>query len=76
MAELGLRPKPAKTRIVQLTAGGDGVDFQGFPPSAGAIPGRPGRAGVTFLARWTSRKAMHHAPRNPDHRPILETRSL
>ena len=26
-----------------------------------AIPGRPGRAGVTFLARWPSRKAMQHA---------------
>ena len=30
LAELGLRPKPAKTRIVQLSAGGQGVDFLGF----------------------------------------------
>jgi hypothetical protein len=30
LAELGLRPKPAKTRIVQLTVGGEGVDFLGF----------------------------------------------
>jgi RNA-directed DNA polymerase len=30
LAELGLKPKPAKTRIVKLEVGGEGVDFLGF----------------------------------------------
>ncbi len=30
LAELGLEPKAAKTRIVHLTEGGKGVDFLGF----------------------------------------------
>ncbi len=30
LAELGLAPKEAKTRIVHLTEGGDGLDFLGF----------------------------------------------
>src|SRR5258708_39157407 len=61
LAELGLRPKPAKTRIVQLTAGGEGVDFLGFHHRLARSRGLPGRAGVTFLARLPSRKAMQHA---------------
>jgi RNA-directed DNA polymerase len=61
LAELGLRPKPAKTRIVQLTAGGEGVDFLGFHHRLVRSRAVPGRAGVTFLARWPSRKAMQHA---------------
>jgi RNA-directed DNA polymerase len=61
LAELGLRPKPAKTRIVQLTTGGEGVDFLGFHHRLVRSRDVPGRAGVTFLARWPSRKAMQHA---------------
>jgi RNA-directed DNA polymerase len=61
LAELGLRPKPAKTRIVQLSAGGQGVDFLGFHHQLVRSRAVPGRAGVTFLARWPSRKAMQHA---------------
>jgi RNA-directed DNA polymerase len=61
LAELGLRPKPAKTRIVQLTPGGQGVDFLGFHHRLVRARAVPGRAGVTFLARWPSRKAMQHA---------------
>ena len=30
LADLGLKPKAAKTRIVHLTVGGEGVDFLGF----------------------------------------------
>jgi RNA-directed DNA polymerase len=61
LAELGLRPKPAKTRIVQLSAGGQGVDFLGFHHQLVRSRAVPGRTGVTFLARWPSRKAMQHA---------------
>ena len=61
LAELGLRPKPAKTRIVELTVGGEGVDFLGFHHRLVRSRAVPGRAGVTFLARWPSRKAMQHA---------------
>ena len=61
LAELGLRPKPAKTRIVQLTAGGQGVDFLGFHHRLVRSRAVPGRAGATFLARWPARKAMQHA---------------
>lgn len=61
LAELGLRPKPAKTRIVQLTEGGEGVDFLGFHHRLVRSRPVPGRARITFLARWPSRKAMQHA---------------
>lgn len=30
LADLGLAPKEAKTRIVELAVGGEGVDFLGF----------------------------------------------
>ena len=30
LAELGLEPKAAKTRIVHLVEGGEGLDFLGF----------------------------------------------
>ncbi|MGH8524600.1 MAG: hypothetical protein ACREXY_10410, partial [Gammaproteobacteria bacterium] len=30
LADLGLEPKAAKTRIVHLQVGGEGVDFLGF----------------------------------------------
>ena len=61
LAELGLRPKPAKTRIMQLSTAGEGVDFLGFHHRLVRSRAVPGRAGVTFLARWPSRKAMQHA---------------
>lgn len=62
LAELGLRPKETKTRIVCLQVGGDGFDFLGFHHRM--VRGRPrkgGRPGVAFLARWPSNKAMAHA---------------
>jgi group II intron reverse transcriptase/maturase len=60
LAELGLRPKAAKTRIVQLREGGDGFDFLGFH-HRWVRGDTPASRHVTFLARWPSRKAMQHA---------------
>jgi group II intron reverse transcriptase/maturase len=58
LAELGLELKEAKTRIVHLEEGGEGVDFLGFHHRWV----RANRAKhVQFLARWPSRKAMQHA---------------
>ncbi len=58
LAELGLELKDAKTRIVHLTEGGEGVDFLGFHHRWV----RANRARhVQFLARWPSRRAMRHA---------------
>jgi group II intron reverse transcriptase/maturase len=60
LAELGLEPKAAKTRIVHLTEGGEGVDFLGFHHRL--VRGRtPRSAHLTFLARWPSRKATQRA---------------
>jgi RNA-directed DNA polymerase len=61
LADLGLEPKAAKTRIVHLTAGGEGVDFLGFHHRL--VWSRPvrGTGGLTYLARWPSRKAEQHA---------------
>jgi RNA-directed DNA polymerase len=60
LAELGLEPKAAKTRIVHLAEGGEGVDFLGFHHRL--VRGRtPKSAHLTFLARWPSRKATQHA---------------
>jgi RNA-directed DNA polymerase len=61
LADLGLRPKAAKTRIVGLTVGGEGVDFLGFHHRLIRSRAVHGTAVVTFLARWPSRKAMQHA---------------
>ena len=61
LADLGLEPKAAKTRIVQLTVGGEGVDFLGFHHRLVRSRARRGSGGFTFLARWPSRKAMQHA---------------
>jgi len=61
LAELGLEPKEAKTRIVHLEVGGEGVDFLGFHHRLVRSQGRAGRRGVTFLARWPTNKAMQHA---------------
>jgi RNA-directed DNA polymerase len=58
LAELGLELKDAKTRIVHLAEGGEGVDFLGFHHRWV----RAKRAKhVQFLARWPSRQAMQHA---------------
>jgi group II intron reverse transcriptase/maturase len=59
LAELGLALKPAKTRIVHLTEGGEGFDFLGFHHRL--VRARRSRRHVTFLARWPSRTAMQHA---------------
>jgi RNA-directed DNA polymerase len=60
LAELGLEPKEAKTRIVHLREGGEGFDFLGFHHRY--VRGRSRRSRhVTFLARWPSHQAMQHA---------------
>ncbi|MBC2637643.1 MULTISPECIES: reverse transcriptase domain-containing protein [unclassified Rhodococcus (in: high G+C Gram-positive bacteria)] len=61
LAELGLEPKEAKTRIVHLKLGGEGLDFLGFHHRWVRAQGRTGGKGVEFLARWPSDKAMRHA---------------
>lgn len=60
LAELGLELKQAKTRIVHLREGGEGVDFLGFHHRY--VRGTTQRSRhLTFLARWPSRQAMGHA---------------
>ena len=61
LADLGLEPKEAKTRIVRLEEGGEGFDFLGFGHKWVRSRGVRGRRGVTFLARWPSNKAMQRA---------------
>ena len=62
LAELGLEPKEAKTRIVHLEVGGAGFDFLGFHHRLVRVTGRRNhRRPVTFLARWPSDRAMKHA---------------
>src|SRR6266498_3049205 len=60
LAELGLELKEAKTRIVHLCEGGEGLDFLGFHHRWVRARG-PRVRHVTFLARWPSRTAMQHA---------------
>jgi RNA-directed DNA polymerase len=60
MAELGLRPNQAKTRIVHLREGGEGMDFLGFHHRHVRLKG-PHRRHIHFLARWPSRQAMARA---------------
>lgn len=60
LADLGLEPKAAKTRIVHLSEGGEGLDFLGFHHRwvrAKSVRSRH----VLFLARWPTRAAMQHA---------------
>jgi RNA-directed DNA polymerase len=59
LAELGLQPKDAKTRIVHLREGGEGFDFLGFHHRWVRAHGRFRH--IRFLARWPSRQAMQHA---------------
>ncbi|REH17826.1 RNA-directed DNA polymerase [Kutzneria buriramensis] len=61
LVDLGLQPKDAKTRIVCLEVGGEGVDFLGFHHRLVRSRSRDGRRPVTFLARWPADKAMQHA---------------
>jgi len=58
LAELGLELKDAKTRIVHLAEGGEGLDFLGFHHRW--VRARGARH-VCFLARWPSRRGMQHA---------------
>ena len=60
LAELGLAPKEAKTRLVHVREGGEGFDFLGFE-HRWVRARRPSVRHVTFLARWPSSKAMSHA---------------
>lgn len=57
LADLGLAPKEAKTRIVQLREGGEGFDFLGFH-HRWVRASTPRSRHVQFLARWPSNKAM------------------
>jgi len=61
LADLGLEPKAAKTRIVHLEVGGEGLDFLGFHHRLVRSRGLNGRKQVTFLARWPADKAMQRA---------------
>jgi hypothetical protein len=62
LAELGLEPKEAKTRIVHLQVDGGGVEFLGFHHRLVRAQGRRGTGkGVVFLARWPTTRAMQHA---------------
>jgi len=60
LGDLGLEPKAAKTRIVHLVEGGQGLDFLGFHNRL--VRGRtPRSAHLVFLARWPARRAVQHA---------------
>ncbi|MCA1709891.1 MAG: group II intron reverse transcriptase/maturase [Actinobacteria bacterium] len=59
LAELGLQLKQAKTRIVHLREGGEGLDFLGFHHRHVRMTGP--RRHIHFLARWPSREAMARA---------------
>jgi len=61
LAELGLEPKEAKTRIVHLAEDSPGFDFLGFGHKWVRSRGVRGKRGVWFLARWPSDKAMQRA---------------
>ena len=60
LAGMGLEPKLAKTRIVHLAEGGEGLDFLGFHHRWVRSRDRRFRH-VCFLARWPSRQAMQRA---------------
>jgi RNA-directed DNA polymerase len=61
LADLGLAPKEAKTRIVELVVGAEGFDFLGFHHRMVCSRGIHGRRGIEFLARWPSDRAMRRA---------------
>jgi RNA-directed DNA polymerase len=60
LAELGLAPKEAKTRIDGLE-GGPGFDFLGFHHQVVQSKGWQTGRGTVFLAPWPADKAMRHA---------------
>jgi group II intron reverse transcriptase/maturase len=60
LAELGLTLKDAKTRIVELREGGEGLDFLGFH-HRWVRGNTPSSRHLCFLARWPSRQAMQRA---------------
>jgi RNA-directed DNA polymerase len=60
LAELGLELKQAKTRIVHLCEGGEGLDFLGFHHRRVRMTAQHSRH-ISFLARWPSREAMQSA---------------
>jgi RNA-directed DNA polymerase len=60
LSELGLTLKDAKTRIVELRDGGEGLDFLGFH-HRWVRGNTPRSRHLCFLARWPSRQAMQHA---------------
>ena len=61
LADLGLEPKAAKTRIVHLEEGGEGVEFLGFHHRLVRSRGLHGKPRMTFLARWPADRAVQHA---------------
>jgi RNA-directed DNA polymerase len=61
LADLGMELKDAKTRIVHLKLGGEGLTFLGFDHQMVRSPAGRGKRQVTFLARWPSDKAMQRA---------------
>jgi RNA-directed DNA polymerase len=61
LAGLGLEPKAAKTRIVHLEEGGEGVDFLGFHHRLVRSRGLNGKPRIAFLARWPADRAVQHA---------------
>jgi RNA-directed DNA polymerase len=61
LADLGLEPKAAKTRVEHLEEGGGGFDFLGFHHRMVRSRGLGGKPQVMFLARWPSDRAMQHA---------------
>jgi group II intron reverse transcriptase/maturase len=60
LAELGLELKQAKTRVVHLEEGGEGLDFLGFH-HRWVRGNTPRSRHLCFLARWPSRQATQHA---------------
>jgi hypothetical protein len=60
LAELGLSLKHAKTRIVHLREGGEGLDFLGFH-HRWVRGNTPRSRHLCFLARWPSQQAMQRA---------------
>lgn len=60
LAELGLAPKEAKTRIVEVREGEGSFDFLGFEHRWVRAEQSHNRH-ITYLARWPSRRAMAHA---------------
>src|SRR3954453_17993992 len=81
LADLGLAPKEAKTRIVHLQVGGEGFDFLGFHHRMVRSRPRDGRRPVDFLARWPADRAMQHARNRireltDRHRLLLDVESV